>query len=101
MIEFYQGWMIELAITGSQVLFTCYSPYGETLSDWIVYTNYAAARQAAFDLIDQLIACACLKGLMREAFEANLLSLAEWQNLTQSLDYIARIQFMKSPSSPE
>lgn len=100
-IEFYQGWMIELAEVEEVFCFFCHSPFGESLTDYSLHLSHRLALQAAFQLINQFLACAALRGVLREVFESEMLAFDEWQTLAQSLDYVARGQFMRSPSERE
>jgi hypothetical protein len=101
MTEFYQGWMVELSVVEAQFQFTCTSLTGENLTNSTFYPNQLSALRAAFALIDQFLACHALRLIIRENFESNTLSFEDWQNLNQSLDYIGRVQFIQSPSSPK
>lgn len=97
-VEFHQGWMIELKHVDGQYQFLCSSPTGEILSDNAYYDSQLKAFCAAFQLIDQFFACYAIRNTLREAYEGDRLPYDEWAHLTRSLDYISRVRFSQSPS---
>lgn len=97
-IEFHQGWMIELKQADGRYQFLCSSPTGEVLSDKTQYDNQLKAFCAAFQLIDQFFACYAIRNTLREIYERGALPYEDWAHLTRSLDYISRIRFTQSPS---
>jgi len=83
--DFYQDWMIEVAQEEGGFKMTCYSPAREQLSDRTLHPHDFEALRAARKLIDQHRVCYSLAALLRDWYEADLLSFDEWRSLNQSL----------------
>lgn len=98
LIEFYQGWMIEVTAIDREFQVCCRSSCGEKWVDPTVYQNHQIAMTTAIGLIDQFFACQSLRQVLREIYEAETLSFEEWQQLGRSLDFASRQQFIQSPS---
>lgn len=98
LIEFHRGWMVEVTLTDNGLRLCCRSPFGETLTDPSLYQNHQVALITAIQVIDQFFACQSLRQMLREFYEAEILTFEEWQRLGRSLDFASRQQFMQSPS---
>lgn len=98
LIEFHQGWMIEVIAAEAGFRLCCRSPLGEKLADPTVYQNHQLAMAKAIQLLDQFFACQALRQVLRELYEAEKISFEEWQQLGRSLDFTSRDQFTQSPS---
>lgn len=90
-IDFYRSWMIEVNHTQTGYYYVCCSPGGQQLSDEKLYPKELDAQQAAVALIDRAFACYALKRLLREFYEHEQLSLADWLALSQSLNYVTPV----------
>lgn len=96
LIDFYRGWMIEIVNVGHGFQSFYHSPDGERLSDGATYPHVFNAKRSAIQLIDQFFACYALSEFLREAYELNLLSIGEWQQMNDPLIQHSRSQFVRS-----
>ncbi|PZV08998.1 MAG: hypothetical protein DCF22_19305 [Leptolyngbya sp.] len=98
LIEFHRGWMVEVTATERGWQLCCRSPLGETLADPSPYQNHQVALTTAIQVIDQFFACQSLRQVLREFYEAEILTFGEWKQLGRSLDFASRHQFTQSLS---
>lgn len=86
--EFHRGWMIEITQTEGRFQSICYSPNGSRLHDRTSYFSCLTAWQSAIELIDHCFVRMALKRFLREQYELDRLTFAEWQQLHQSLEQV-------------
>jgi hypothetical protein len=85
LVDFYQGWLIEITQVEDGFHSTCRSAFKETLSNSETYKSDFDALGAAKRSIDRRVACHSLTNWLRELYESNGLSFEEWETLQQSL----------------
>lgn len=85
LVDFYQGWLIEVVHIEGRFSSICYSPCREKLSSHSTHPSDFGALNAAKRIIDQYSACYSLTLALRDLYETDRIGFEEWRSLQQSL----------------
>lgn len=85
LVDFYQGWLIEVVQIEGRFSSTCYSPCREKLSSHTTHPSDFGAFNAAKRVIDHYGACYSLTLALRDLYETERIGFEEWRSLQQSL----------------
>jgi putative hemolysin len=85
-IDFYHGWMIELAEAEGGFYTICRSPYGKHFFNrQEIHPSSFRAFAAARAFINQSVACHAMLDFLREAYAVGWVDVDEWKSLSQSV----------------
>jgi hypothetical protein len=85
LIDFHQGWMVEVVPSEQGFLATCYSPSRKCVLVQEQHASDLEALYAAQQTINYQIACSSVATVLREFYEQGQLEFEEWTLLQQSL----------------
>lgn len=90
LVDFYQGWLIEVMSIEGGFKSICRSPDRDEFGMPLVYPSDFAAMSAAKQKISQINTYHGVARVLRELYESNHLKFEEWQMLRQSLTQMVR-----------
>jgi hypothetical protein len=85
LVDFHQGWLVEIVHSERGFLATCYSPCRKCVLVQEQHASDLEALYAAQQAINYQIACSSLATVMRDFYERGYLEFEEWTLLQQSL----------------